>query len=81
MNLLIVAIIVNSALYIGMVFTAGLVTHNETAYILAIVTAGLCYVAPLVQVSWPGHRAIETVLVLISIASGLVACLALLIGG
>lgn len=81
MNLLIVAIIVNSALYIAMVFTAGLVTHNAVAYMIAIMTAGVCYLSYSAQVIWPKQNFVSLVTVLASIVLGVLAGVSLLIGG
>lgn len=44
-----IAILLNSALYLTGVFVAGLMTGNRLAWAMALATAALCYLSPLVQ--------------------------------
>lgn len=81
MNLVLIAGIINSALYLTSVFIAGIVTNNPTAWRLAIATYGICYLAALVQVTVPTYRTTAIILVILSIAFGAAAGVSLLTGG
>lgn len=52
-TLLIIALILNAALYTGGVLVTALVWNRPTAAILALVTFALCYISPLVQMMSP----------------------------
>jgi hypothetical protein len=69
---------INSALYIVGVFVAGMVWDHHVAVIGSVITAALCYLAALVQLSVPEARLSATILVALSIAAGFVAGLGLL---
>lgn len=47
---------VNAALYLVMVFVAGLLTGNGAAWRLAIATAGVVYLSYLAHMAWPDTR-------------------------
>ena len=68
----------NAALYLTMVFVAGLVTKNDLAWKLAAVSAGLCYFAYVIQIVFPEHRHFANSVVATSIIAGIVAGGALL---
>lgn len=76
-----VAILLNASLYLVGVFVAGIVIGNHTAWALALVTVGVCYIAPMMQLALPEQRAANLVFVALSIALGIAAGVALLIGG
>ena len=70
---------INSALYIVGVFVAGLVWDHHAAVIGSLVTAALCYLAALVQLSVPTDRQTATLLVGLSIFAGALSGLGLLV--
>ncbi len=57
-----VAAILNSALYLVGVFLAGVATGNKLAWSLALVTMGLCYFAPVLQIAWPRPTGAQSIL-------------------
>lgn len=78
---LMLAVILNSALYLAAIFVAGLLTDHVIAWRLAIITFGTCYLAPLVQITSTGPlaRIIATAIVAWSIVLGLAALVMLMI--
>jgi len=72
-------LVVNSALYLLMVFVAALVLGNRTAMYLSIVTAGICYLAYAAEMV-PASQFTLRLLMALSIAAGACAGLALLFG-
>ena len=75
--LLVIALIVNSALYLAGCFVMGLATRNPAASLCAVAAAGVNYLAFFSQLSqWP--RLVSAALVALSIATGLAAGLSLL---
>lgn len=78
-SLILIAGIINSALYLIGVFVAGLLTNHPRAWALALITAGLCYLSALVQITFPSWRAIASALVLWSIICGVLAGFAVLL--
>lgn len=80
-NWLYIAILLNSALYLVGVFTAGIVTGNHVAWQVALITSAICYISPTMQLALPEHRAANFVLAVLSVALGVAAGVALLIGG
>lgn len=81
-----IGVLINSALYLTGCFVAGLATGNSVAWRLALATAGVTYLAYVVQEAASVQRSRPTLghaalaLVTASIALGLLAGLAL-IGG
>lgn len=81
-KLLVVAILLNAALYLTGVFVAGLVTNNALAWKLAIVSAGfatLCYVAQYHQFSASYYQKAMGTLTAGSIVVAVIAGIALLV--
>ena len=70
---------VHSTLYLALVFTAGLVTHNETAWKLAAFATGSAYLTTLVKSyemrGWiePFRLPIARALFIVSLADGALA--------
>jgi hypothetical protein len=73
-----VAILVNSALYITGVFTAGIWLDRPLAVFCAIATAAVCYIAPVVQAMLPKENALHFGLMAISIIVGAAGAVALI---
>lgn len=76
-----IAILLNSALYLAGVFIAGIVTSHHVAWQMALITMGVCYISPMMQLALPEQRAANFIFILLSIALGIAAGVALLIGG
>lgn len=79
-----VGLIVNSALYLGAVFVAGLMLEKPLAWQGAIIAMGMTYVSYFVQIMPPGApvspalRAGQVLFVACSILAGIAAGIALL---
>lgn len=72
-NMLLVAIVLNSALWCIGIFGAGIVWNHPIASMLAILTVGTCYVAPVMQVQFPHRRDVAAVFAYLSILFGVLA--------
>jgi uncharacterized protein (DUF486 family) len=80
-RLLIIALLINSALYLTGAFIAGLMLGNRIAWLCALTSAGLCYIGPMFQLAAPAQRTYALVIVVLSIVFGVAAGVALLVGG
>jgi hypothetical protein len=80
-RLLVVALLLNSALYLSGAFIAGIVLGNRIAWLCALTSAGLCYIGPMFQLAAPAQRTYALAIVVLSIVFGVAAGAALLIGG
>lgn len=76
-KLLVIAALLNSALFLAGIFVAGLVLHNPLAWKLALVSAGLCFLCYVTQ--YLGHENVAATLASTSIVAGAVGGVALLI--
>lgn len=72
-------LLINSALYLGAIIAAGLVTGDAFAWKLALLSVGACYIGYFLQIG-PSRvpRRIIAAIVYLSIALGVLAGLALL---
>lgn len=73
MNFVALSALINSALYIILVFAAGIYIHNGIAVLGAIITAGLCYLCAMAQLNFPQYPKVAQILIMLSIVSGIVA--------
>lgn len=73
-------ILVNSALYIAMVFIAAILAQAPIARDFAIATAGACYFAYVAQLHGKGAETPQAVLGVLSAALGVAAGFALIFG-
>ena len=70
---------INSALYLAGVFVAGQIAHNTVAWAFALATAGISFLSYCCQMSEKCPRETSVAITLISVASGFIAGIALLI--
>lgn len=78
-RLVLISGILNSALYLTAVFVAGLVTGNKLAWLLAIATMGVIYLAVLWQMVRPNDGIGASMLVAFSVVLGATAGMALIL--
>jgi hypothetical protein len=78
MTVLHYAILVNSALYITGVFVAGIWLDRPLAIFMAIATAAVCYIAPVVAALLPKENALNFGLMVMSIIVGAAGAVALI---
>jgi hypothetical protein len=71
-----VGVLINSALYLTLVFAAGMLTADATAWKLATATAGLCFLTYAVAEI---HKGAALVLMGLTWVTGVVAGVALLV--
>lgn len=79
-RLVLISGILNSALYLTAIFVAGIVTGDKLAWILAIVTMGVVYVAVLWQMMLPTDRLGAAIWLALSVVLGFAAGLAVIWG-
>lgn len=71
------ASIINSALLLTCLFVAGLLTGNTAVWRVSLCAMALCYVTPVVQITFPEMRKTAGVLAGMSIIAGGVALILL----
>lgn len=79
-TLLGVGLLVYGALYVVGVFAAGVAWHSHYAALCAVLCAGITYLSYFSQITFPEQQRDNKLLVAVSIASGIIAGLFLLVG-
>lgn len=77
-RLLAAFLVANAAIYVVLVFVAGILKGNDYAWKLSIACAGFTYISYMVQVSFPDYRSAVLLAFGASVGLGALAGLALL---